>query len=110
MTILILESVPPSPRTANKMDDRVKAGAFVGKTSALVRENGEGLATLKDGGCVLIHNARTGRVRHTASWALQQGDRGHGGIETYPRSEGGGPRRCRAGHRRSERDILELLM
>jgi len=62
MTILILESVPLSLRgQLTRWMIEVKAGVFVGKTSALVREKlwERACKHSKDGGCVLIHNART---------------------------------------------------
>jgi CRISPR-associated protein Cas2 len=62
MTVLILERVPISLRgQLTRWMIEVKAGVFVGKTSALVREKlwERACKYSKGGGCVLVHNART---------------------------------------------------
>ena len=91
MTILILERVPLSLRgQLTRWMIEVRAGVFVGKTSALVREKlwERACKHSKGGGCVLIHNARTEQGSTYGFMALQQGDRRHGRVEAYSRSEG----------------------
>jgi CRISPR-associated protein Cas2 len=61
MTILILENVPPSLRgELTRWMLEPKAGVFVGRLSALVRERlwNKACHHARQGGCLLIHHAQ----------------------------------------------------
>ncbi len=71
MVVLILERVPPGLRgELTRWFLEPKAGGFVGRVSALVREKlwEKACKNAKDGGCLMIHTTNNEQGFQMKSW------------------------------------------
>lgn len=71
MVVMILERVPPGLRgELTRWFLEPKAGVFVGRVSAMVRDKLWEIACgqAKDGGCVMIHSSPTEQGFQIRSW------------------------------------------
>lgn len=71
MVVLILERVPTGLRgELSRWFLEAKAGVFVGRVSAMVRERiwKKACAQAKDGGCMMIHSSNTEQGYQIHSW------------------------------------------
>ncbi|MBI3794488.1 MAG: type I-E CRISPR-associated endoribonuclease Cas2 [Nitrospinae bacterium] len=71
MVVMILERVAPSLRgELSRWFLEAKAGVFVGRVSAMVRERlwKKACAGAKDGGCVMIHSSNGEQGFQISSW------------------------------------------
>jgi CRISPR-associated protein Cas2 len=71
MVVMILERVPPGLRgELSRWFLEAKAGVFVGRVSARVRERlwKKSCSLAKDGGCVMIHNSDGEQGFRISSW------------------------------------------